>query len=91
MNELYRDFIEHMTLEAAKQADWIEFEEAGGGARLVGGPVACHVDRVSFEDDSGLMTEIPYGAITAIRTGRQGEGGAGLRRSVPAFATDLAA
>lgn len=91
MNEHLRDFIAKLAAEAERRAGWLEFEDCDGVGHLVGGGLACHEDRVAFEDDCGLFAEMPYRMIAAVRTGRQGENGAGRRRPLPAFAPDLAA
>lgn len=91
MNEHLRDFIAHLAEEAERRAGWLELEGSDGAAHLVGGSLACHEDGVAFEDDSGLLAEMPYRLIAAVRTGRQGEPGTGRRRPLPAFAPNLAA
>ena len=91
MNEHLRDFIAKLAEEAERRTGWLELEGCDGAAHLVGGSLACHEDGVAFEDDSGLLAEMPYRLIAAVRTGRQGEPGAGRRRPLPAFAPNLAA
>ena len=91
MNEILRDNILRIAAEAARDCAWMEFEAADASAHLVAGDIRCFGDRVEFEADSGSIDALAYGAIRAIRTGRQGEPGGGRVCFVPTFAAELAA
>ena len=91
MNEAMRDWVARIAAETERRCGWLEFEASDGSARLVGGGLAYGDNAVAFEDDSGLAAELAYGAILAVRTGRQGETGAGRRRPAPQVLDDLAA
>ncbi|MCX5511962.1 hypothetical protein C3941_07815 [Kaistia algarum] len=91
MNDRIRDWIATIAAEAERRDGWLEFEAAGGATLLVGGDVECGDESVAFDDDSGFRSEVAYAAIRAIRTGRQGEPGAGRRRAAPDFRARIAA
>lgn len=91
MNETLREWVVRIAAESERRCDWLEFEADDGSARLVAGELACRDDRVEFEDDSGLVAELAYGAIRAVRTGRQGEATMSVRRTAPPLMGDLAA
>jgi hypothetical protein len=83
VNDRVRDWIAAIAAEMERRQGWMEFEAVGGLRLLVGGDVECGESCVAFDDDSGSRAEMDYEAIRAIRTGRQGEPGAGRRRAVP--------
>jgi hypothetical protein len=91
VNDVLRDWITQLAKETERRCDWLEFEEPGGGRHLVAGSLFCDEDGVAFDDDSGMRAAIPYAAIVAVRTGRQGEDTAGKRRRLPAIISRLAA